>query len=682
MSVLNIFKKKKGAKIKGAEDNGKPTKSPFKKAIIPEPAKPPSELKKLSILENITNEGIQFHNDHFEMQTAMGTKKFGRSFYIKPSGYPSKVRINWLENLFAGDDMDVSVHIEPFERPEANRKLKSKIDGYEAVIESAYIQKDHRKIEEVRQNLEDAKKLRDEIKSNSNSLFYVSISASVFADSLYELNQKCVNIESILSGDDIEIVNAFDRQREGWLSTLPLGSNYLKDSYRNLDRNPLTALFPHKSSKLNHTGGMPIGIYGREYVFFNNFDRKLNNFNLGIFGESGAGKGVMVKQIIGRGFSDGIEKVVILDVEPEYRGITEALGGINIDIRSDHIAGSSRINALDIHVEREVKNRYQRDEYIVDRVNVSEKIKEVIELVKIMKQTVSPDKPNLTPHELSALDRILKDEYGKRNITEAPESLYNEIEIVEGDNVRFDKKYKEMPTISSVKEQLQHIIFEENEDRLKELLDVIHLFTKGQPYGMFDCQTEIYDAKGNLLPIDYLDKSPIVNFDISKTSENSIERPLAQHIIMTWVWNRFIKNDPKPKKRVIQDEAWMMLKYPAMMDYFKLISARGRKWNVSLTLVSQRFEMFDRSEEAQDVLAQLNSVIFMKMPAQDIDPIMRTFRFSDQVASMIRTADTGDAIMKAGKEIVYFRSTPAPSEWEYLNTNQNRTIDEIITHGR
>ncbi|UZN01300.1 hypothetical protein OL548_34680 (plasmid) [Lysinibacillus sp. MHQ-1] len=150
--------------------------------------------------------------------------------------------------------------------------------------------------------------MRDEIRNNSNGLFYVSISATIYADSLSELNDKSVAIERQLSAESIELINAFDRQREGWLSTLPLGTNYLKKSYRNLDRNSLTAIFPHMSSKLNHDGGMPIGIYGREYIYFNNFDKKLTNYNLGIFGESGAGKGVFVKQLIGRGFMDGIEK--------------------------------------------------------------------------------------------------------------------------------------------------------------------------------------------------------------------------------------------------------------------------------------------------------------------------------------------------------------------------------------
>ena len=108
-----------------------------------------------------------------------------------------------------------------------------------------------------------------------------------------------------------------------------------------------------------------------------------------------------------------------------------------------------------------------------------------------------------------------------------------------------------------------------------------------------------------------------------------------------------------------------------MVNFFLDIAARGRKWNTSLTLVSQRYEMFHRSEAASDVLAQLNSIAFLKQSDQDIELILETFRFSEEVGQMIRTFETGDVLLKAGKEVVAFRSEPTPDEWVYLNTNQN-----------
>lgn len=620
-----------------------------------------------SLIDNMLNEGLTFHRDHFEIQTGLGTIRYGRAFFIKPSGYPRTVRIGWLDSLFSGDDLDVSIHVDPFDRTSAIKKLQDKIDELDTVIASAIKRKEPAKAEDADQKKEDTKSLQRQIKNNRNGLYYVSVQATVYAESLEELNAKCVEIESELGGESIEIVNAYGRQQEGFLSCLPLGRNYMQKSDRNLDQISLTAMFPHSSSKLNHSGDtMPIGVYGNEYVYFNNFDKKLNNYSVGIFGESGAGKGVMVKQLIGRGPMSGITRHIILDVEPEYIALTRALGGIVIDIKATKDEKANRINPMDIYTEKEVKNQGEPNEYIVEKINVNEKIKELIEFFKVMKESCSPESKGLTPIEIGILNDILEEMYQAKGITENPDSIYRQVETVD-DNGRivWERKYLEMPTISDVYEALEAQRIS-GYDELKELCNVVKLFTRGKAFGMFDGQTKIemgYDVN--------LDDAPIITFDISKLSQNGIERPLAQHVLMTWTWNRFITGDPKRKKRVIVDEAWMMLKYQSMMEFLKLLSARGRKWNTSLTLVSQRYEMFHRTEAARDVIAQLNTVIFMKQSDEDIAPILETFHFAPEVGEMIRTAETGDAVMKAGKEIVAFRSEPTDDEWAYMNTNMN-----------
>jgi type IV secretory pathway VirB4 component len=500
-------------------------------------------------------------------------------------------------------------------------------------------------------------------------LYYVSVQATVYADSLETLNEKCVEIESMLGGESIELVNSYGRQKEGFLSTLPLGRNYLPKSDRNLDQLSLTAIFPHSSSKLNHTGGMPIGRYDREYVYFNQFDKKLNNYSMGIFGESGAGKGVFVKQIIGRGPMDGINRHIILDVEPEYIELTHALGGIVIPIKASKDDDVNRINPFDIYPEKEVVNKGGANEYITEKVNLNEKIKELVEFFKVMKESCSPDNKGLTPIEIGVLNDVLESLYAECGVTENPDSIYQQVEAIDDKgNIVWERHYINMPTISDVYRKLEEQR-QQGYDELKEFCNVVKLFTKGKAFGLFDGQTRI-----NMGYNTSLDDAPIITFDISKLSSNGIERPLAQHVLMTWVWNRFIVGDPKSKKRVIVDECWMMLKYPSMLEFLKLLSARGRKWNTSLTLISQRFEMFARTDAAKDVVAQLNTVAFLKQSDVDIEPILDIFKFSGEVGDMIRTAETGEVVMKAGKEIVAFKSEPTPDEWAYLNTNQNVDI--------
>ncbi|PAM96207.1 hypothetical protein B4N84_03480, partial [Flavobacterium sp. IR1] len=158
-------------------------------------------------------------------------------------------------------------------------------------------------------------------------------------------------------------------------------------------------------------------------------------------------------------------------------------------------------------------------------------------------------------------------------ITDDPDSLYEQVQKIDDvGNIQWERRYVPMPTISDVYNELLHLA-QSGEDQLVDLINVVKLFTQGKAFGLFDGQTTLAgNASVNL------DTSPIIVFDISKLSESGAERPLAQHVLMTWIWNRFVKNDPKSKKRIVQDEAWMTLRYKTWIDFFKLLSARGRKW--------------------------------------------------------------------------------------------------------
>lgn len=631
------------------------------------------DLEYPSLVDNMLNDGLTFHRDHFVIQTGLGNIKYARSIFVKPSGYPRTVRIGWLENLFSGDDVDVSVHIDPLDRNSAIKKLQDKIDELAVVMYSAQKRGDQAKYDDAYQKSEDTKIIQREIKNNTNGLFYVSIQATVYANSLDELNAKCVELESIVGGESIEILNAYGRQKEGFLSCMPLGKNYLSKSDRNLDQRSLTAIFPHASSKLNHQGGFPIGRSGRDYVYYNNFDPSLNNYSVGIFGASGSGKSVLVKQFIARGFADGITKNVIIDVEPEYVELTKALGGVVIPIYPTNSEIASRINPLDIYVEKEVFNKATPDEYVVDKVNINEKVKEAIEFFKIMKQSVNGFETMLGAVELGVLNDILVEAYKGRGITEDPDSIYEQVQSIDDyGRITYEKKYLEMPTISEILHQLKSYL-EKGYSELKELTMIVELFTAGRAFGMFDGQTHIVSEGNNVT----LDEAPVITFDISRLSQNGIERPLAMHVITTWVWGRFITSNPKAKKRVLIDEAWQQIAYKSMMSWLKVLSLRGRKWNTSLTLVSQRYEMFDRDETARDVVSQFDTICFLRQADQDIDPILRTFRLSGGVGEMIRTFSTGEVLMKANKQIVHFMSEPTPEEWVYLNTNQNVQMGRV-----
>ena len=68
-----------------------------------------------------------------------------------------------------------------------------------------------------------------------------------------------------------------------------------------------------------------------------------------------------------------------------------------------------------------------------------------------------------------------------------------------------------------------------------------------------------------------LDGVPFINIDISQLEER-FARPLAQQIMLSWVWEKYVKKNSEDKakaakKRVLVDEAWMVLQYPDADDF-------------------------------------------------------------------------------------------------------------------
>lgn len=618
------------------------------------------------VVDLLVNDGVHFEKDYFLIQTSLGKLRYGRSFFVKPSGYPRTVPVGWIEELYRYEDIDVSVHVQPIGRNDSLKKIQKQIDKLETVLIGAEHRGNSSLSRDTQTKLREASRLQEEIRINVNGLFYASVLATIYADSLDELNLQSVQLEDRVGGSSIHILNAFYRQKEGFLSVLPLGQNVMNDTQRNLDRKALAAIFPHGSSRLSHQGGLPVGRNQTdgEFVFFNNFDDSLDNYNLSIFGRSGSGKSYFSKMIVGRGLMDGI-KTWIIDVEPEYVSLTRALGGIVIPIR---VESEIRINPLDLFASEEIVRVGNREE-VIRKVYLQDKVAEMIQFFRVMAESTDPNQNGLSPVELGILSEKLKMVYELRGINEDPDSLYEFVEFTGDGGVRqWGKRIKQMPTISEVLEQVEHSR-EQYAEQIDRLIHVIRLFSSKGSFGIFDGQTYLGEGVEHSL-----ESAPVVTFDISKLSKNGIETPLGMVSIIHWIWGRFVLQNPRQKKRTLVDEAWLMLDHNSMVEFLEILSLRGRKRNHSLTIVSQKYDRFAQHPRANAIVSQSGSIAFLRQSETDVDSILQTFKFSKEVGELIITADKGDTIMRSGNEIVAFFTQAAPSEERYLNTNQNLDV--------
>lgn len=141
------------------------------------------------------------------------------------------------------------------------------------------------------------------------------------------------------------------------------------------------------------------------------------------------------------------------------------------------------------------------------------------------------------------------------------------------------------------------------------------------------------------------------------------------YIALSWTWEKFVKKNPHIKKRVVCDEAWMLVnKNMAGSEYtasFLEKSARRiRKRNGGLLVASQNFYEFANSDQGKAVLTNTVVNIFLRQDATDIDAVQDTFKLSDGERNFLLGAKRGEMLIKMNGEssVAYALSFPFEQE--------------------
>ena len=162
--------------------------------------------------------------------------------------------------------------------------------------------------------------------------------------------------------------------------------------------------------------------------------------------------------------------------------------------------------------------------------------------------------------------------------------------------------------------------------------------------------------------------------------EENFARPLAQQILLSWVWEKYVKKNSENKakarkKRVLIDEAWMLLDYPEAVQFLNTMARRARKRNVSLTVVSQKFQDFYEKKEAQAVLTSSEVKLFLAQDKSEIEYLKEVFKLSDGEADFLLTCYRGEGLIKIGQESAIIAIQPTQKEFEFVETNLSKIIE-------
>ena len=622
-------------------------------------------LKAQPIKELIAPSGIDASKiDYLEINSAV--KRYARSFFI--STLPRMCTFPELfRDLYLFGDINTSIYITPIAESKSQNELNRVINELETERIVAMDRGNINRESNLTQKRFEAEQLRDEIAAGFNKMYDASIVATLFTYNIEELERLTKLLATQMSKSLVGIKSAWAMQEEAFKSNLPLMDDKIKKIH-SFDSRSMGTVFPFTTSDVGHSTGVPLG-YNKQTgtpILFDNFHSSLTNYNMVIFAKSGAGKSVTMKTLISRSsVLMGIESLA-LDAEGEYSIVAESLGGINVVLSPN---SKTVINLFDIEVEK-VKDEITGRERIV--LNVENKVEDVTQALLTMARgsTRSKDVNEITKQVIA---EIVAEEYAERNITNDPLSLY-----VQGNEFqKGDKLYKEkkkMPTIGSWYKRLQKKAVEnKNPDysfHYSYLLKVMKQYIRE-----YNGQMAYFDGQSTF---ELLDGVPFINLDISQLEER-FARPLAQQILLSWIWEKYVKKNSEDrkkaaKKRVIVDEAWMLLPYPEAVDFLNTMARRARKRNVSLAIISQRFQDFYEKPEAQAVLTSSDTKLFLAQDKSEIQYLKEVFKLSEGEANFLITCLKGEGLLKVGQDTAILQIVPTAKEFEFVETNLNNLV--------
>ena len=238
--------------------------------------------------------------------------------------WPRSLAPGFLQGLMAaGAPMDLSIHLGPIPAEQAARTLEWQKVRFESA-QSLSFKRGRTMSPEAEIALEDVTRLRDEVQRGRERLFHASLSVTLHARdeaSLREMTQRAKGHFAATLGKLDPL--AF-RQREGILSTLPLGLNAVAE-WLTLYTSSLARLFPFSLPDLDTRRGTLYGIDMRACspVVYDPWDGTHLNANTAVLARSGSGKSFATKLGVLRGLTRGVTAYVI-DPEGEYADMASA----------------------------------------------------------------------------------------------------------------------------------------------------------------------------------------------------------------------------------------------------------------------------------------------------------------------------------------------------------------------
>ena len=417
---------------------------------------------------------------------------------------------------------------------------------------------------EAEGNLQDVIELLANLRKNKEPLLHCSVFIELKAKSMEKLKELQSDIAMELTRSKISVDRLTLRQKEGFLSAVPTGSNQFGAQYeRVLPASSVANLYPFNFSGKTDPQGAYIGRdkYGTNILV--DFDRRAEdktNSNALILGNSGQGKSYLLKLILTNIRESG-KRIICLDPESEYETLCDALGGCYIDFMS----GEYTINPLE--------PKAWTDSVEDIDANTPEAFKKVTRLsqhIAFLKDFFRSYK-DFTDAQIDTIEILLSKLYARFGITDSTDysvkkasdfpvmqDFYN---LCEEEFMTYDKQRKYLYT----------------EETLQEVCLGIHSMCVGSESKYFNGHTNITDSNFLVFGVKGL------------MDTNRRLKDCMLFNILSFMSNELLG---KGNTAASVDELYLFLSNMTTIEYLRNCMKRVRKKDSSVILASQNIEDF------------------------------------------------------------------------------------------
>lgn len=178
---------------------------------------------------------------------------------------------------------------------------------------------------------EEVLELRDDIKKNDEHLFETALTMVIYAQDSEHLTEYRDTLISECKKFSITVEVLDQMQEEGFVSTLPLGVNVMKNP-RTLKSSSCAGMVPFNVLDIRERDGInyTMNLLSKNLIVYNRENKP--NYNGFILGSSGSGKSFTAKTEIINVFLRKNADIMIIDPEQEYVYIISKLNGQVIPI--------------------------------------------------------------------------------------------------------------------------------------------------------------------------------------------------------------------------------------------------------------------------------------------------------------------------------------------------------------